>query len=341
MGRPATSSFLAGAAAAVLATVLTLGLGEIAIRVVTSRRLDYNIEMVKYARELKQRDPRGVVSHVHRPSRRARLMGVDVSLNSLGDRGPELVEPKLAGTRRILVLGSSVTMGWGVRFDQVFTTVAERRLNSERPFGADVRFEIVNAGIGNYSTAFQRELFRDQYPRVAPDAVILNYFISDAQPRTMGRDNAILKYSSLAAWLFDRVSQWRFSREGRDLYSVYADLYADGSSAWQTTLAQITAMRDACAADGRPFIVMIVPDIHDLSPGTPYAALYTKMGTAFRAAGLTTFSTFDAFQQRFGADVTSLWIQADDPHPNASGHQVMADALVTFLTGADPLHLKR
>ena len=68
----------------VAATALTLGVGEIAIRVITSRRLVYNIEMVKYARELKQRDPRGVVSHVHRPSRSAKLMGVEIALNSLG-----------------------------------------------------------------------------------------------------------------------------------------------------------------------------------------------------------------------------------------------------------------
>ncbi len=51
-----------------IATVVTLGLGEIAIRVIASHHLIYNIEMVKYAEELKMADPLGEVGFVHRPS---------------------------------------------------------------------------------------------------------------------------------------------------------------------------------------------------------------------------------------------------------------------------------
>lgn len=38
--------------------------GEGILRFVSAYRLIYNIEMVKYARELKQRDPSGELSHV-------------------------------------------------------------------------------------------------------------------------------------------------------------------------------------------------------------------------------------------------------------------------------------
>ena len=338
---PQSRPFLHGAIAAVIATLITLAAGEIMMRVVTSRHLDYNVEMVKYARALKQRDPRGIVSHVHRPSQRATLMGVEVALNSLGDRGPELAEPKPAGSERVLVLGSSVTMGWGVPFDAVFTSVAERRLNTEKPFGPRGPFEFVNAGIGNYSTVFQHALFAEQFPRVRPDAVVLNYFISDVQPRGMGRDNPLLAHSSLAAWIFDRFSQWQFARQGKDLFTFYAELYADSSGAWRDTQQTIRAMRDACNASRVPFIVMIIPDIHDLSPGTPYRALYEQMERAFRASGLNVFNTFDAFQRHFGSDVTALWIQADDPHPNAAGHALMADQLVEYFVSANPLNLAR
>ncbi len=338
---PKKRVFLAGVVVTLLATLITIALGEGVVRVIASRKLIYNIEMVNYARELKQRDPRGVVSHVHRPMHRARLMGVEVELNSLGNRGPELVDPKPSGTKRVLVLGSSITMGWGVPFDAVFTSVAQRRLNGEKPFGPEIRFEFVNAGIGNYNTVFHRELFRAQYPQIKPDAVVLNYFISDVQPRTMGRDNPVLKHSYLAAWIFDRFSQWQFSRKGQDLFTFYADLYADGSDPWRITQEKIREMRDICAADHRPFIVMIIPDIHDLSAGTPYRALYDKMESTFRGAGFEVVNTFDAFQQRFGDDVTKLWIQSDDPHPNAAGHALLADQLVEYLVRADPLQLPR
>ena len=333
--------FLAGAIVAVFAALVTIAIGEFVVRLITTRQLIYNIEMVKYARELKERDPRGVVSHVHRPLHSARLMGVEVALNSLGDRGPELADPKPASTKRVLVFGSSITMGWGVPFEAVWTSVAQRRLNDEKRFGPKTRFEFVNAGIGNYNTVFQRELFRDQYPGVKPDAVVLNYFMSDVQPRTMGRDNPVLKHSYLAAWTFDRYSQWQFARQGKDLFTFYADLYADGSEPWRITQEKIREMRDACAADHTPFVVMIIPDVHDLSTGTPYRALYEKMERAFRNDGFDVVNTFDAFQQRFGDDVTKLWIQADDPHPNAAGHALIADQLVGHLEHANPLQLPR
>ena len=330
---------LLGLTFTVIVTLATLAIGEVALRVIASRRLLYNIEMVKYARLLKMRDPRGIVSHVHRPLARARLMGAEVALNSLGNRGPELVEPKPPGTRRVLVLGSSITMGWGVAFDSVFTSVAARQLGERQPFGPDARLEIVNAGIGNYNTAFQHQLFLDQYPRVRPDLVVLHYFISDAQPRTMGRDSAILKHSLLAAFCFDRLGQIRFRGEKKDLLTFYRDLYADDSPAWQSTRGHIAQMRDRCRQDGVPFAIMILPDIHDLSPGSPYGALYGKMETAFRGMDVPVVNSFDAFQKRFGADVSQVWIQSDDPHPNAAGHSLMADEFYQFLVRENPLKL--
>lgn len=331
-----------GIAFVCVATACTLGVGELAIRFIASRRLIYNIEMVKYATELKMRDSSGAVSHVHRPSSTAHLMGVDVSLNALGDRGPELKDPKDPNRKRVLVLGSSITLGWGVPFEQTFAARTETLLNTRRPFGPAVSFEFVNAGIGNYNTHFQRTLFERQYPAVRPDMVVLHYFISDVQPRSMGRDSFILKHSFLAAFLFDRWSQLKLRMSGdyKDLFTFYRDLYTDDSQPWKQTRLDILSMRDRAASDHVPFIVMIIPDIHDLSPGTPYKALYERMQTAFTGMGLTTVNTFDAFQHAFGDDVTRLWIQADDPHPNGSGHALMADILYRYITDADPLGLR-
>lgn len=327
----------------VMATVVTLGLGEIAIRVLASQRLIYNIEMVKYATLLKMPDPDGELSHVHRPSSHAQLMGVDVALNSLGHRGPELMNPKDPSRKRVLVLGSSVTLGWGVPLDSTFIMRAQSRLNTTRPFGPGMSFEFANAGIGNYNTDFQYRLFERQYPIVRPDLVVLHYFVSDVQPRTMGRNSFILKHSYLADFMFDRFSQIRMKFDGHytDLFSFYENLYADSSPAWAQTQRQILAMRDRTARDSVPFVVMIIPDIHDLSPGTPYKALYERIDATFHGMGITTINTFDTFQRRFGGDVTTLWIQGDDPHPNARGHALMADILYRYLVDDDPLLLRK
>jgi hypothetical protein len=172
--------------------------------------------------------------------------------------------------------------------------------------------------------------------------VVVHYFISDVQPRTMGRNSWVLQHSFLAAFFFDKWSQvkLRFGGEYKDLLTFYQDLYAEGSPAWATTQQHLREMRDASAKAGVPFVVVVTPDIHDLSPGTPYKALYDRISAAFTAMDISTVSSFDALQQKFGTDVSALWIQADDPHPNARGHAVMADVLYNYLVSADPLHLK-
>lgn len=333
---------LLGSLLIALVTVLGLGLGELGIRVISSQKLIYNIEMVKYATQLKMPDTLGQVSHVHRPNRSARLMGVDIALNHLGHRGSDLADPRPPSRKRVMVLGSSVTLGWGVPQESTFTARTEAVLNREHPFGPDYSFEFANAGIGNYNTVFQARLFERQYPLVRPDLVVLHYFISDVQPRTMGRNNAILKHSYLAAFLFDRWSLLKLSLSGsyRDLFSFYRELYQPESPAWLETQHQIQAMHDAAARDSVPFVLMIIPDVHDLSPTTPYKALYRQIDSTFESMGLQTVNTFDAYQQRYGDKVSQLWIQADDPHPNARGHAVMADELYRYLVTTDPLHLR-
>jgi hypothetical protein len=268
-------------------------------------------------------------------------MGVDISLNSLGDRGPELINPRSPSTKRIFVLGSSITMGWGVPYPEIFTTLTQEHLNQAKPFGA-VSFEIANAGIGNYNTHYQYSLFKNQYPVLKPDLILLNYFISDVQPRTMGRNNFLLKHSFLAAFFFDRWSQLQARMGGnfKNLFTFYSDLYREDSEPWKSTKKEIMEMRDIAARDHIPFIIMITPDIHDLSPDSSYGPLYQKMEHAFQEMNIPTVNTFELFQKKFGSNVPHLWIQSDDPHPNARGHELMADALYQFLITTNPLHLK-
>jgi lysophospholipase L1-like esterase len=218
-----------------------------------------------------------------------------------------------------------------VTADRVFTSVVERRLNAEKPLGAATRFDVVNSGIGNYNTYFQNRLFHRQYPLIKPDVVVLNYFVSDVEPRGKGRNSPILKYSTLAAYFFDRVATLRFSLDKTfRLIAHYEALYTDDSVPWKQTQEQIADMHDTAARDGVPFLIAVIPDIHDLSRGGPYGALYSKIERRFLAMNIPTVNMFGAFQDKFGDDVSRLWVQRDDPHPNELGHALIADELYRF-----------
>ena len=323
------------AASLVIGTLAALLVGEVAVRVMASQSLVYNIEMVRYATELKTADPRGEVSHVHRPNASARLMGVDVALNSLGHRGPDL-PPKSADRKRVFVLGSSVTMGWGVPLAQTFTSLAEERFNEQLPLGRATHVEIANAGIGNYNTFAQSRLFAHQYAALKPDLVVLHYFISDPEPRPPGKNSFVLRHSFFAAYCYDRFRTLGLAAEGKnDLLKHYSEIYDDRQPYWADTLAKIAEMRDVAARDHVPFLVMLIPDFHNLKPGSPYGTLYDKMETGFAAKQFHVVNTFPAFQAKFGGDEAAVWIQRDDPHPNAAGHALMADVLYEALAKPD------
>lgn len=314
-------------ASLIIGTLVALLVGELVVRVIAWQSLIYNIEMVRYAKELKMPDPRGEVSHVHRTNASAHLMGVDVALNAHGHRGPDL-GPKSPSRKRVFVLGSSVTMGWGVPLEQTFTSVVESQFNKELPLGSDTRIELANAGIGNYNTYAQSRLFHRQFAELDPDLVVLHYFISDAEPRPPGRNSFLLRHSYFAAYVYDRFRTLGLAAEGKnDLFKYYSGIYDDARPHWKETLTLISEMRDAAAKRGVPFLVMIIPDFHNLQPGTPYGALYEKMEQGFSARGVHVINTFPVFQQRYGGQESALWIQRDDPHPNGAGHALMAELL--------------
>ena len=160
--------------------------GEISIRIISSFLLVYNIEMLNYAKQLKEKSPLPGISHQHRPHTKANLMGVEVSVNSRGHRSVEFENPKKPTEKRIHFLGSSITLGWGVPAERVFASLIETRLNRTLGTKTGNRYVAINAGVGNYNTYYEVETFKRQVDDTNPDMVVLQYYINDAEPNPRG-----------------------------------------------------------------------------------------------------------------------------------------------------------
>ena len=106
----------------VLRAVLALGLGlilsllvmEITARIVFANVIVYDVEMSKYAIRTKQASTNPRISHEHVPHSNTKLMGVEVKINSIGYRDGEYPDERVPGSVRVLMLGDSITFGWGV-----------------------------------------------------------------------------------------------------------------------------------------------------------------------------------------------------------------------------------
>ena len=105
--------FKRGLAAIGLSLLIFLVLLEITLQIYTRLFIYYDVEMSRYAVELKQESGNPKIGHVHRHNSNETLMGVNVSINSDGLRDREY-DVERNDSYRVAILGDSLTFGWGV-----------------------------------------------------------------------------------------------------------------------------------------------------------------------------------------------------------------------------------
>ena len=105
---------------------------------------------------------------------------VSYRFNALGFRGPDYAIPAPEGTFRILALGDSFTLGVGVHEEDTFAAQLESRLNAAAGVrGQPLRYEVINAGVGGYSTEQERLSYESFSSAYEPQVVLLTMVYND------------------------------------------------------------------------------------------------------------------------------------------------------------------
>jgi lysophospholipase L1-like esterase len=101
-------------------------------------------------------------------------------INGEGFRDRLHARPKPAGTFRILVLGDSVSFGYGVAADDVYPARMEALLGGG--------FEVLNFGVGGYNPYNEAALLRDVGASYEPDLVLVQFCNNDLSDPTLHFD---------------------------------------------------------------------------------------------------------------------------------------------------------
>ncbi|MEQ8193922.1 MAG: hypothetical protein RIB59_05490 [Rhodospirillales bacterium] len=94
-----------------------------------------------------------------------------VTTNRQGFRMPEDVDFR-PSRKRVIVYGDSFTFGWGVEYKDAFFAQIKKKLEQ-----SNSEFQLINAGIGGYSTGHVKKLFERHIPSTKPAALI--YFLNN------------------------------------------------------------------------------------------------------------------------------------------------------------------
>ncbi len=294
-------------------------LAESGLRFYFSRHINYDMEMWKYATTLKRpvSDKR---VHVHLPNKSELLMGVKVNINSQGIRDHEYTYTKPKGIFRILAIGDSFTLGWGVSEDLTFPKLLEQMFNQN----SARKTEVINYGVGNYNTEQELAAFLIDGVKYQPDLILLGIYINDAEPVQNNSQDFFTKHSYFAAFVAQRYFQLRSIFSAKYKYGQYYKLFYQGEL-WDAYTKVIDDFAIQTKKRNIPMLAVILPDLRDLSRNI-FEVENHKVLQRFSDNGVTGVSLFNAFS---GIKESTVWVAKDDPHPNVLAHKIIADHLIT------------
>ncbi len=329
MTEPRIRAFLSGLLVLIVSLVLFLVSGELLVRLYLLSHTVYDVEMARYARSLKMESDNPQIGHVHRPRRRVELMGVVVETNSDGLRDREYPAAK-GRAERIVFLGDSVTLGWGVAKGSTFEALLESRLNQIRPT------EILNFGVGNFNTEQQVALFLEKGLKYDPDGVVVFYFINDAEPLPKSSWWSLLGHSRLCTFIWSRSKALLAKAvPSMSFESYYRSLYREDSPGWLAAQAAFRRLGGVCRDRSIRLQVVIVPELHDLE-SYPFTEAHAKVTALLDRLGIQHLD----LRRRFPRvrETHRLWVALDDAHPNAEAHRLIAHHSLQFLLGGSVEH---
>jgi lysophospholipase L1-like esterase len=298
---------------------------ETYVRIVADDGMQFDLEMWKYARDVKQLSADPLLAHEHAPNRAAVLMGVYFQTNSKGLRDREFSYERQPRTLRVLMLGDSLTVGWGVPVEQTFS----KRI--EKLFVADgVDAEVINTGVGNYNTVQEVEYFLTEGFKYRPNIVVLNFFVNDAEPILKHEPPSILARVCYACiFILGRMDTLtRKFLNKKDWAEYYLGLYDEGNAAgWLKAKESIAKLAGYCKSHGIALVIANLPELHDVQHYR-----FDQISNLVRdAANLYSVDYVDILPYLQNEESAALWVTPPDPHPNAHANDLIAQGLYRTL----------
>lgn len=305
-------------------SLLAIGAAEGILRVKNSSMRNYDIEMWRYSKELKLLSDNPKLGHDHVRNASATLQSVPLRINEWGLRGGPVKQPPEG--RRILVLGGSITLGWGVPEEDILTTRLQKSFEA-----SGQKVEVLNGGVGNYNAERYTERFFTQLAALKPTDIVVHYFLRDAEKLEPGGGNWFLRNSQLAVTLWIAVTRLANKSGEKSLLDHYRAVYDPQQPGFKEMKASLARIADYAKAKGVRIYLAMTPDVHNLK-NYEFGFVHEAMRQIASEDG---YRYVDLLPPMVGLAPEQLWAMPGDPHPNALGHKLMAEALYPLLKSAN------
>ncbi|HAM36766.1 MAG TPA: hypothetical protein DEB40_00540 [Elusimicrobia bacterium] len=251
-------------------------------------------------------------------------------INAQGFRGGNFPLPEDRTAVNILGLGDSFAFGQGVKWEDTFLKRVEESLNRQRQGRKPVR--TLNASRPGWNTNTE-SMFLEQYGRLFEPAVaIVAFTLNDAEiepyallPIT-GQDwEQLWLWRSHLFFLLVKAYNLRI----RPYENFITGLYGDDQASWRYCQEALRRIVFFCRQTKTTPLLVIFPILQDMDDYR-FAALHRKVREAGQAAGFDVLDLLESFRN-YPQPTRNLRVSRGDWHPNAEGHRLAAEAILTKL----------
>jgi len=317
-----------GIVALSLSTILALAVCEGAVRLIDPAGISYYKWSKEYNHDRAADDD---LVYRHRTNFSRTYDDIEYTFNEIGLRD-SAVGPTAPDELRILVLGDSVTMGWGVAEEATYC----RRLEGALAARLGRRVRVINSGVGGYNTVQELAFFRRHADSLDPDLVLLLYVRNDVEVNAptynpAGRSDDLSPPHIMidvlgTSWIY-RLAHHFKTYGGSNSGMIELNREAEG---WKASMQSIAAIADQCAREGVPFFACL----WRYGPGPVTDALWQDLSAMAHERSFRVVDTGPWFE---GCDARSLRLSIVDSHPKPEGHAILARGIERYLVDSDAL----
>jgi hypothetical protein len=262
--------------------------------------------------------------------------------NAYGMHDDAATPEKPEGTFRIAVLGASMDMGWGVRYQDTYINRLEDWLNADARAPSPSRprrYEVLNFAVAAYSPLQRLETLRRKVLAFHPDLVIysattldirlMEIHLCEMLRRRIDPTYDFVREAIGRAGL--AAADVRVGRDGK-LIHIKRVKHKLSPSYWGLYDRTLGAIASECRSAGVPVAMVIIPRVGSEDAPELRAEPVARLKAMAAHHAITAFDLSDAFDRD---DPATLEIAACDDHPNAAGHERLFEALSRAIA-ADP-----
>lgn len=240
--------------------------------------------------------------------------------NSFGMADREYSTEKPQGTRRIAILGDSVTRGMGAPFGASYEALLENRLNERHVGGKVRRFEVLNFAVGGYRLTQLLDVAATKAPVFQPDTYLVA--LSELSISRKWGDHIEQLVSSGVDLKYDflkQVAREAQLRPGEPAARVDAKLARFRLPTLKWAVSEIRARARQQGAD---LVVLLIPTVRE--PDSLEAA-FKGVREALAQLEVPVIDLLDAFAGV--VDLDPFRVSSDNVHPSDQGHRMIFENL--------------